>query len=106
VFRGVGRFVEISPSQDDLVFPGGTMHLVSTLGNLSFSINPHNCLFSGTQQLTWDVTGGTGQFADAAGSVTGTVSTVARLVRNPDGRCSQVALHEVDKFAESGTLSF
>jgi hypothetical protein len=110
VFRGVGRVVELSQplGQDDLVFPSGTMHVVSTLGDLSFSINPHSCLFTGTQQLTWDVTGGTGQFADAAGSVTGTVSAVALLARNPDGSCSltQQPRHEVDKFAESGTLSF
>jgi hypothetical protein len=108
VFRGVGRFVEFPdlPSRDDLVFPSGTMHLVSTPGNLSYSINPHNCLFTGTQQFTWAVTSGTAQFAAATGSVTGTVSTVARLARNPDGSCSFTALHEVDKFAESGTLSF
>jgi hypothetical protein len=33
---------------------------------------------------------------------------VALLARNPDGSCSltQVPRHEVDKFAESGTLSF
>ena len=98
-------------SQDDLVFRGGTMHVVSTPGTLlSFSVNPHSCLFTGTQQLTWDVTGGTGQFADATGSVTGTVSAVALLARNPDGSCSLTPLpfprHEVDKFAESGTLSF
>jgi hypothetical protein len=113
-FRGVGRFVEVVPgdpiSQDDLVFPSGTMHVVSTLGSLSpsSSINPHSCLFSGTQQLTWQVTGGTGQFADATGSFTGTVSTRALLARNPDGSCSlmQVPRHEVDKLAESGTLSF
>ena len=75
---------------------------------MSFSVNPHSCLFTGTQQLTWDVTGGTGQFDDAIGSFTGTVSAVALLARNPDGSCSltQVPLHEVDKFAESGTLSF
>ena len=85
------------------------MHVVSKLGDLSFSINPHSCLFSGTQELTWDVTGGTGQFADAAGSVTGTVSGRALLARNPDGSCSltQQPRLEVDKFAESGTtLSF
>jgi hypothetical protein len=113
-FRGVGRFVEVVPgdpvSQVDLVFPSGTMHVVSTLGSLSpsSSINPHSCLFSGTQQLTWQVTGGTGQFADATGSFTGTVSTRALLARNPDGSCSlmQVPRHEVDKLAESGTLSF
>ena len=112
VFRGVGRVVELVPpdpagvSRDDLVFRGGTMHVVSTPGSLSFSINPHSCLFTGTQQLSWDVTGGTGQFAGATGGFTGTVSTVALLARNPDGSCSFTALHEVDKFAESGTLSF
>ena len=118
VFRGVGRVVELVPpdpatgvSRDDLVFRGGTMHVVSMPGKLlSFSVNPHSCLFTGTQQLTWDVTGGTGQFADVTGSVTGTVSAVALLARNPDGSCSLTPLpfprHEVDKFAESGTLSF
>ena len=55
------------------------------------------------------MTGGTGQFADATGSFTGTVSAVALLARNPDGSCSFtqfIPRHEVDKFAESGTLSF
>ena len=95
VFRGVGRVVERVPpdpagvSRDDLVFRGGTMHVVSTPGKLlSFSVNPHSCLFTGTQQFTWDVTGGTGQFDDATGSFTGTVSAVALLARNPDGSCS------------------
>ncbi len=116
VFRGVGRVVELVPpnagvSQDDLVFRSGTMHVVSTAGTLlSGSVNPHSCLFTGTQQFTWDVTGGTGQFDDAIGSFTGTVSAVALLARNPDGSCSLTPLpfprHEVDKFAESGTLSF
>jgi hypothetical protein len=115
VFKGVGRVVERVPpdpagvSRDDLVFRSGTMHVVSTPGKLlSSSVNPHSCLFTGTQQLTWDVTGGTGQFDDATGSFTGTVSTRAILARNPDGSCSltQVPRHEVDKFAESGTLSF
>src|SRR6516165_11879814 len=35
VFKGVGRFVEVvfgdPDSQDDLVFPGGTLHVASTL---------------------------------------------------------------------------
>jgi hypothetical protein len=115
VFRGVGRVVELVPpspagvSQDDLVFRSGTMHVVSTPGTLlSSSVNPHSCLFTGTQQLTWNVTGGTGQFGDAAGSFTGTVSAVALLARNPDGSCSltQFPRLEVDKFTESGTLSF
>ena len=115
VFKGVGRVVELVPpdpaagvSQDDLVFRSGTMHVVSTPGTLSFSVNPHSCLFTGTQQFTWDVTGGTGQFDDATGSFTGTENAVALLARNPDGSCSltQTPRHEVDKFAESGTLSF
>jgi hypothetical protein len=115
VFRGVGRVVErVLPdpagvSRDDLVFSSGTMHVVSTPGTLlSSSVNPHSCLFTGTQQFTWDVTGGTGKFDDAAGSFTGTVSAVALLARNPDGSCSftQFPRLEVDKFAESGTLSF
>jgi hypothetical protein len=114
VFRGVGRVVELVPpdpagvSQDDLVFRSGTMHVTSTPGNLlSSSINPRSCLFTGTQQLTWDVTGGTGQFAGATGGFTGTVSGLALFARNPDGSCSltQVPRHEVDKFAVSGTLS-
>jgi hypothetical protein len=101
----------VAAVQLDLVFRGGIMHMVSTARTLlSFSVNPHSCLFTGTQQFTWDVTGGTGQFDDATGSFTGTVSAVALLARNPDGSCSLTPLpfprHEVDKFAESGTLSF
>ena len=115
VFRGVSQVVERLPpdpagiSRDDLVFRSGTMHLISRLGmSLSFSVNPHSCLFTGTSQLTWEVTGGTGQFAGATGSFSGTVSGLALLVRDPDGSCSftQFPSHEVDKFAESGTLSF
>jgi hypothetical protein len=112
-FRGVGRFDEVVPgdpvSQDDLVFSSGTLHVVSMLGSLSpsSSLNPHSCLYRATQQLTWRVTGGTGQFKGAMGSFNGTVSTRALLARNPDGSCSfmQVPRDEVDKFAESGSLS-
>jgi hypothetical protein len=63
VLNGAGRFVEVVPgdpvSQDDLVSRGGTVHAVSTLGTLlpGFSINLHSCLFSGTQQLSLQVTG-------------------------------------------------
>ena len=116
LFKGVGRVVELMPpaagvSQDDLVFRSGTMQVLSTAGTLlSFSVNPHSCLFTGTEQFTWDVTGGTGQFDDATGSFTGTERAVALLARNPDGSCSLTPLpfplHEVDKFAESGTLLF
>ncbi len=114
VFKGVGRVVEIAQgdpvSQDDLVFPAGTLHVLSTTGSpLSpFVINPHSCLFTGTSQFTLQVTGGTGKFAGATGNLTGTVSGRALLARNADGTCSttQQPRHEVDKFAESGTLAF
>jgi hypothetical protein len=117
VFRGVGEIVEVpslpgdpdNVSRDDLVFPEGTMHLVSTtVAITSFSLNPHNCLFKVTLQQTGEITGGTGQFAAATGSSTGTVSGQGLGARNPDGTCSftQPALHEEDMLASSGTLSF
>jgi hypothetical protein len=116
VFTGVGRIVEIpnlptdpdNVSRDDLVFPTGAMHLVSTtVAITSFSLNPRNCLFKVTLQQTGEVTGGTGQFAAATGSSTGTVSAQGLLPRDPDGSCSfaQASLHEQDMIAVSGTLS-
>jgi len=56
-------------SRDDLVFPGGTMHLISRGGDItSFSINPHNCMITLKLQNPGEITGGTGQFAGATGS--------------------------------------
>ena len=117
VFSGVGQVVEIpglptdppDVSRDDLVFPEGTMHLVSaTVDITSFSLNPRNCLFRLTLQQTGEVRGGTGQFAVATGSFTSTVSGQGLGARDPDGSCSTTlpTLHEVDRIASSGTLSF
>jgi hypothetical protein len=116
VFRGVGRVVEIenlpgdpdNVSRDDLVFADGSIHLVSATLDFSFDINPRSCIFSVTLQQTGTVVGGTGRFAAATGSSTATVTGRGRALRNPDGSCSldQTALHEVDKIASSGTLSF
>lgn len=115
LFGGVGRYLEFPPlptdpvgaSRVDLVFRDGTLHLVSTPGSYTYSINLHNCLFTGTQQLSWEVAGGTGDLADATGALDGTVSTEAHLGRNPDGSCSYTEVpHEVDMVRESGTLSF
>jgi hypothetical protein len=116
VFSGVGRVVEIenlpgdpdNVNRDDLVFAEGTIHIVSTIVDLSFSVNPHSCLGRATAMATGEITGGTGLFAAASGSYTSTVTGSAVFPRNPDGSCSleQNALHEEDRFAVSGTLSF
>jgi hypothetical protein len=118
VFSGVGRIVELpnlpgdpdNVSRDDLVFPEGTMHLLTTGTGFSFSLNPHNCAFKATLQASAEITGGTGQFADAHGSFpTNTGVAVGIGARDPDGSCSMTlpALHEVDRLTTGGgTLSF
>ena len=84
------------------------MHLVGTVVDFSFSVNPQSCTASFSVQQTGTVEGGTGLFADATGSFAGTVTGRGLAPRNPDGSCSleQVALHEQDRIAASGTLSF
>jgi hypothetical protein len=116
VFSGVGRIVELpslpgdpgNVSRDDLVFPEGSMHLVSTNVDFSVSLTPNSCLAQATIKQTNEVVGGTGAFAAASGSFTATVGGPALLARNPDGSCAfeQLPLHEEDMFAASGTLSF
>jgi hypothetical protein len=116
VFRGVGQIVGVprqpgdpaNVSRADLVYSVGTMHLVSVSTVTSFTVNPHSCLFRATFQEDSQITGGTGLFAHASGTFTGTVSPQGLLPRNPDGSCAttQPALHEVDMVAFSGTLSF
>jgi len=99
VFNGVGRIVEIpnqpgdpaNVSRDDLVYPEGTMHLVNTtVGIVSPSLNPHNCLFRVTLQEDSQIIGGTGLFAHASGTFTGTISPQGLLPHNPDGRCAAI----------------
>ena len=116
VFSGVGRIVEIpnlpgdpdNVARDDLVFADGSIHLISTTVDASFSVNSAQL----HRQLHSAADGGGGrrhravrrcqrqlrQDGDGAG----------RCGRNRDGSCSfeQTALHEVDMSASSGTLSF
>ena len=117
VFNGVGRIVEMpnlptdpdNVSRDDLVFADGSIHIVSTLVDLSVSGgNGQSCHFTAALQQTVEVVGGTGRFSAASGRFVATGSGPALLVRNPDGSCSfeQDALHEVDMISMSGTLSF
>jgi hypothetical protein len=115
-FTGVGRIVEIpnlpgdpdNVLRDDLVFSGGSIHLVSEVVDVAFSINPRSCIATITIQQIGTVVGGTGRFATAQGSFTGTLNGRALARRNPDGSCSQeqAALVEVVKITESGSLSF
>jgi hypothetical protein len=116
VFQGVGEIVGVprqpgdaaNVSRADLVYPVGTMHLVSMTVGFSSSVDPHSCLFRATTQEQAHIEGGTGLFANAAGSFTGSVSPKGLLPRNPDGSCAvgQPLLYEVDMVAFSGTLSF
>jgi len=117
VFNGVGRIVEIpaqpsdppNVSRVDLVYPEGTMHLVSTTtGSTPPDLNQNSCLFRITLQESSQITGGSGLFAHASGIFTGTISPQGLLARHPDGSCvlDQPSLHEVDTVTFSGTLSF
>ena len=115
-FSGVGRIIEVenlpgdpdNVSRDDLVFASGSMHLVSTNLDFSASVNPRSCVATATIHQAGEIAGGTGQFANATGSGTATVTGQEVLARNPDGSCNfeHVPLHEVDMFASTGTLSF
>ena len=115
VFSGVGDVVEVDDlpgdpdnvDRDDLVFAAGTMHIVSTALSVEFSLDPRSCGFTATVEQTGAVVGGTGQFVNAAGTYSSTVSARGLLERNADGSCSfdRAPLHEVDTLAASGTLS-
>jgi hypothetical protein len=115
-FNGVGRIVEIDNlpgdpddvSRDDLVFPAGSMHLVSVTHDVSLSLDARSCLFKVTLQQTGSVVGGTGRFSRATGTSTATVVARGLARRDADGECTldQAPLAEVDTLTSNGTLSF
>ena len=115
-FNGVGKIVEVdnlpgdpdNVNRDDLVVASGSMHIVNTFQDPSFSVNPRSCVFTATIHQTNVIAGGTGQFAAAQGDFTATVTGRGVLPRNRDGSCdpSRDPLHEVDKITATGTLSF
>src|SRR5207249_2094367 len=69
-------------SRDDLVFADGSIHIISTIVDASFSVNPRSCIVSFSVQQTG------GRFAAASASYTGTVTGRGLAGRNPDGSCS------------------
>jgi hypothetical protein len=118
-FSGVGRIVEVdnqpgdpdNVNRDDLVFATGTMHIRNTiLGDFPppINVNPRSCVGTATIYQTNEIVGGTGQFTEATGPFTATVTGRVVFARNPDGSCdlSRDPLHEVDMITATGTLSF
>jgi hypothetical protein len=115
VFDGVGRIVEVpnlpgdpdNVSRDDLVFTGGSLHLVSTTSDVSFSVDPRSCRFEAVLTQTGEIVRGTGDFAGASGSSSATVTARGLLARTAGGCSSeQVPLNEVDTITSTGSLSF
>jgi hypothetical protein len=115
VFAGDGRVVEVANRpgdpdnvvRDNLVFPRGTMHLVTTNKSFTPSMNPQNCAAKTRIRQTMKIQGGTGAFSHAAGSFNGTIRGQGVAARNPDGTCSQQMdlLLEVSEFSMHGTLT-
>jgi hypothetical protein len=116
VFDGVGKIVEVpnlptdpdNVSRDDLVFPQGTLHLVSTNLDFQFSFDPRSCLAKFTIRQAASFEGGTGIFSGATGRGTGMVKARGILQRAPDGSCSQDLLPAIEKdnVSGSGMLTF
>ena len=115
IFAGAGRIVEVAsrpgdPSnvnRDDLVFPGGKMHLVSTIKSFTASVNPNTCVVRVRGRGTGEIQGVTGKFRHATGTFAGPVGGRGVAARNPDGTCSHQGslLLEVDIISEQGSLS-
>jgi hypothetical protein len=77
---GVGSFEIVEersgPHGDDftaeLIFPGRGTVTMEVRGQSSITLDPTSCAGSQTGRVHWTITGGTGQFANASGSGTGT----------------------------------
>jgi hypothetical protein len=116
VFTGAGKIVEVANrpgdpddvSRDDLVFPGGTMHIRNTSQPPKVSADQQTCALTASIKQTTKVQGGTGKFRHASGTFTGTAHAWGVAARNPDGTCNMQAdlLLDADAVAGRGTLSF
>jgi hypothetical protein len=115
VYSGHGRIVEVPNRpgdrenifRDDLVFPQGKLHLVSTGRSFKTSVNPKTCALRATIRQTARIEGGTGKFRNATGTFTGGVRGRGVTFRKADGTCSRqgALLLEVDLVSGHGTLS-
>ena len=115
VFTGAGTIVEVpnrpgdsdAVTRDDLVFPQGKMHLVSTNKSFNVIVDPKTCAVKVRIRQSGKIIGGTGKFRHARGAGTGGVSGRGVAARNPDGSCSQqgALILEVDLVFSHGTLS-
>src|SRR4051812_33296388 len=73
----VGRVVEVpnlpgdgdAVLRDDIVLPGGVIHLVSESGAASFRLDPRTCVFADRVEQTTRFAGGTGRFSAATGAL-------------------------------------
>jgi hypothetical protein len=116
VFTSVGGLVEVAsrPSdpanvlRDDLIFPGGKMHLVSTVKSVRTLVDPKTCAARIRVRQTGRIRGGTGKFRHAAGRFVGSLDGWGVASRKPDGTCSQQgeSILEVAIVSGRGTLSF
>jgi hypothetical protein len=116
VFNGIGRIAETESQpgdpegtgREDLVFATGTIHAVTTTQQRSFFADPRTCVFHSVERQSTSFDGGTGQFAAASGTSTGTTIAWGTLRRDVDGSCSreQAPLHEIDMITAYGSLSY
>jgi hypothetical protein len=104
--RGVGIDVVVNEVEDEetgiitaedrFQFPEGNLSLRSRITLTSeFSVDPRSCVGRAGGAITYEVTGGTGRYAGATGSGTGTFRIVSVLGRSPDGSCSEQQDDEV-----------
>jgi len=116
VLAAIGKVVEVpnlpndpgNVSRDELVFASGLMHLVTTNGDATFSIDPRTCVGTFTIKQTQTIEGGTGRFSRASGAFAGTLIGRGLATRNPDGSCNadEGPSYELDTFTLSGRLAF